>query len=238
MTRLLALALLFTLSITWAREVPPLKGPIVDEVGLIPWSLKKKLELGLADFKKQTGNQVQVLIIEGLEDETIEGFSIKVTDKWKLGSSSADNGVLFLLAMKERQMRIEVGQGLEGVLTDAKSGRIIDATVPFFRQGKYADGIVVALNSITHTLGGELKNVPVYPTKRRRDKTGLGFFVFLIVLMMLFGRGRRSSLAWFLLGNIAGRGGRSYGGFSGGGLGGGWSGGGGGFSGGGASGRW
>lgn len=216
----------------WALEIPKLSGPVVDEAGLISLSAERKIADVLKSFKVQFGPQIQVLTLETLDNTPLEEASIKITDAWKLGSESGDNGVLFLIAKKERQMRIEVGQGLEGMLTDVKSARILDLATPYFAQGDFDLGVSVALNAIMGQLGGENAKTDMVPvaSKKQMNKNpkGLIFFVILFLFLIFGGRGRRRR-SWFLYG-----GGRSSGGFSGGG----WSGGGGGFSGGGASGRW
>ncbi len=213
-------------------EVPPLEGPVMDQAGLISLSARREIAQKLKNFKKNYGPQIQLLTIDSLNGAPLEEASMNIVDKWKLGSEEGDNGVLFLIAAKERQMRIEVGQGLEGMLTDAKSGRILDLTTPYFASGQFDQGVSIALNAIMGQLGGDATgNIPVASKKKMtRDPRGLIYFVILFFFLILGGRGRRRR-SWFLYGHGGSRGG--FGGGSGG-----WSGGGGGFSGGGASGRW
>ncbi len=188
-------------------------------------------------------------MVPELEDETIESYSIKVVDKWKLGSEDKDDGVLLLVATQDRKVRIEVGQGLEGDLPDALAGRIIRAgIVPFFKQNQTGAGILVGLSMIAESVGGKLENIPAPKITKtsRKSGTGLSFLLYLgffLIGPLLFGRRRRGGVATAVLGGMlmgsamsGRRGGSGGGGFGGGG--GGFGGGGGGFSGGGASGSW
>ena len=242
---LLVLGLVCSLwaSPVFSLEVPRHTGPVVDVAGVLSRSDNAKISASLLQFQRAYGPQLQVLVVPDLEDETIEGYSIKVVDAWKLGAEGEDNGVLLLVATQDRKVRIEVGRGLEGDLPDALAGRIIrTGIIPFFKQGQTGAGIVVGLGMIAESVGGKLENIPV-PRMRRAKRGGgnLGFLVFLGLLLIgpiLFGRGRRrrgvgtALLGGVLLGSLMG------GGRGGGGFGGGFGGGGGGFSGGGASGGW
>lgn len=242
--KLITSFLLLFLSISLvAREVPSIRGPVMDEAGIFSKRDIQIISNSLYNLKKTDGAELQLYVINSLEGESIEGYSIKVTDKWKLGNAKKDNGILFLIAIKDRKMRIEVGQGFEGVLPDALAGRIIDSIKPYFKDGDYRSGIVNGLSLITKSIGGELQNSP--KVRKRRKKSGginIGSLIFIIfVLSSMFGRRRGGRggglLTALLIGSVLG-GGRSYGsggGFSGGG---GSFGGGGGFSGGGASGGW
>jgi uncharacterized protein len=229
----------------FSLDVPKLIGPVVDLSGALSRSDQEKISASLLQFQRKYGPQLQVLVVPKLEDETIESYSIKVVDKWKLGAKDKDNGVLLLVATEDHKVRIEVGRGLEGDLPDALAGRIIrTGIIPFFKQGQTGAGIVVGLGMIAESVGGKLENIPA-PRMRRAKRGGvnLGFPLFLSFFLIgpiLFGRGRRrrgfgtALLGGMLLGSLMG-GGRGVGG---GGFGGGFGGGGGGFSGGGASGGW
>ena len=232
-----------------ALDVPKLTGPVVDLAGVLSQSDQKKISASLLQFQRDYGPQLQVLVVPKLEDETIESYSIKVVDEWKLGSEDKDDGVLLLVATQDRKVRIEVGQGLEGDLPDALAGRIIRAgIIPFFKQDQTGAGILVGLSMIAESVGGKLENIPtpqMHKTKRKGG-SGLGFLLYLgffLIGPLLFGRRRRGGMATAILGGMlmgsamSGRGGGfgGGGGFSGGG---GFGGGGGGFSGGGASGSW
>jgi uncharacterized protein len=246
-----ALLLLSLVGSLWASpvfslDVPKLTGPVVDVAGVLSRSDQAKISASLLQFQRSYGPQLQVLVVPKLEDETIESYSIKVVDAWKLGAKDKDNGVLLLVATQDRQVRIEVGRGLEGDLPDAAAGRIIRAgIIPFFQQDQIGAGVLVGLNLIAESIGGKLEGIPA-PQMRRAKRGGrmnLGYLLFLGFFLLgpsLFGRGRRGGVGsalvgGMLLGSLMG-GGR--GGYSGGLGGGGFSGGGGGFAGGGASGGW
>ncbi len=238
--------------------VPSLTGPVVDAGGIISTQTQGYLDQELRALRDSTGTQLVVLTVPELEGEDIAQFSIRVVEQWQLGDAEKDRGVLLLLAVKERKLRIEVGQGLEGDLTDAYSKRIIDKRiVPLFRNGDYDAGIISGVNAIASitdpnfSFGGEADaggGVPI-----RKGPTGLigmllHFFPFLlffgvmILMHVMRGGGRHSAYRRGYIGGLGGGfgAGGGFGGFGGGGSrgGGGFGGGGGGFSGGGASGEW
>ena len=218
-----------------AKEVPALM-PVVDQAGLLSPQDKAQLTNALVAIKQQTGNEIAVLTIPSLDGESLEGYSLKVAEKWKLGSKEKDNGVLFLIAINDRKMRIEVGQGLEGDLPDARAGQIIRAIGPYFKRGEYKTGIVLGVSHIAKNIGVELKNAPRVRNKRAgKSNSGL-FLISILILSFIFrGRGGGGLMSGLLLGSMMGGSSRRS---SGGSFGGGSFGGGGGFSGGGASGGW
>lgn len=227
-----------------ALEVPKLTGPAMDLAGVLSPADQTKIAASLLQFQRSYGPQLQLLVVPALEDETIESYSIKVVDKWQLGTKAKDDGVLLLVATGDHKVRIEVGQGLEGDLPDALAGRIIRAgIIPFFKQDQFSAGIVTGLSMIAESLGGKLENIPAprLNTNNRSSGSGLGFLFYLLVFLIgpiLLGGRRRGGVGTALLaGMFLGGMGGGRGGFGGGG-GGGFGGGGGGFSGGGASGSW
>lgn len=138
-----------------ALDVPQLAGRIVDLAHVLPTSTVESLTARLAAHETQSSNQAVVLIIPSLEGDVIENYSHRVATTWKLGQKGTDNGVLLLVAIKERKVRIEVGYGLEGVLTDARSARIIrNEIVPHFRAGDIAGGVSEGVNAILKTIEG------------------------------------------------------------------------------------
>lgn len=226
--------------------VPPHTGLVIDRAGLLTARDERRLAGSLQAFSQTTGAQIQVLTIPSLEGEALEAYSIRVAETYRLGDKTKGNGVLLLIALKERKVRIEVGEGVEHLITDVQAGRIIrNQMAPYFRKGDYRNGILAAVQTIAAMLGGDLKNAPrVHQSHSRGRPMSMGsFLLFLFIFFILpriFGRRRGGGLlAGLLLGSALG-GRRSYGGgFGGGSFGGGFSGGGGGgFSGGGASGGW
>lgn len=146
------------------RAVPPLEGKRVhDEANVLSSNTVEQLEVQLKHYEDSTSNQIAILIIKSLEGDAIEDYAIRVAhynpvkkEGWGLGQADKDNGVLLLIAVEDRKMRIEVGYGLEGVLTDALSSRIIrNEMVPNFRRGDYDAGVLLAINAIVRAIGGE-----------------------------------------------------------------------------------
>jgi uncharacterized protein len=136
--------------------IPELKKRVTDLTGTLSQQEQQSLENELKNFEDQKGSQIAVLVVPSTGDETIEQYSIRVVEKWKLGRKDVDDGVLLLIAKQDRELRIEVGYGLEGVLTDALSKRIISQViVPEFRQGHFYNGIQQGLDIIMTAVEGE-----------------------------------------------------------------------------------
>jgi len=256
---LMAAALLVTFGLfpLAALDAPDMNGPVNDLAGIMETAEKTELAAYLQAVSDQTGVQVAVLTVDSLKGDSIEAFSMRVAEKWKLGDREKDTGALLVVAVEDRALRIEVGYGLEGELTDMKSGLIIrNVIAPAFKNGNYGAGIIAGAQNMVGIATGNAEivaqNVRNPPAE---DDSGSGFagivFFFIFMLLMMGGAGRRrhggGGLLWgLLLGSMlnSGRSGRSTGwsgrsgggGFSGGG--GGFSGGGGSFGGGGASGGW
>jgi uncharacterized protein len=226
---------------------PPPTRRISDYAGALAAANRDRLEAKLADRERTSRNQVVVAIFRSLEGESLEDFSIRLAEKWKIGQKGLDNGVIFLIFLQDRKMRIEVGYGLEPTLTDAISSSILSEVVaPRFREGKIAEGIEAGLDAIDAAIRGEYR-AESRRGARRGDRVPaivpLGF-VILVILGMIIAAQRNAARArrngW--TGGSRGWGGGPYyggGGFGGGSSsGGGFSGGGGSFGGGGSSGRW
>lgn len=235
----------------FALEVPRLKGRINDNAGVLSSSAASDLENYLAAVEKATGAQIALLTVPSLEGDSLESLSLRVAESWGLGSAENDNGALLLVAMEERKIRIEVGYGLEPVLTDAMSGYIIrESIVPEFKSGNFDRGIAAGLQAMGGVVTGDTPISIEEVEESQRQEEGGGIPIFFVVFIIVFllgrvGRYRRyrrrgmSPMSAFFLGSMLGgasRGGSSSGGFSS--SGGGFSGGGGGFGGGGASGGW
>lgn len=149
------LSIFFLASAGWCLDVPPLTGRVVDQAHLLSPSAISDLNAALAAHESKTSNQVAILTIASLEGHPLEEFSHQVATAWALGQKGTDNGVLFLIAVQEKKVRIEVGYGLEGTLTDAKSSRIIrHEVVPRFRAGDFSGGIIAGTHAILGTIEG------------------------------------------------------------------------------------
>ena len=150
-------ALLATLAAftAFAADVPYLTGRVVDNAEILSPAARQKLDAAMAAHEKATTNQVVVLTVGSLDGESVEGFATRVFEAWKLGQKGKDNGVLVLVAPNDRRMRIEVGYGLEGTLTDAQAARIIrDRMTPRFKANDYDGGVIAGVLSIVGTLEG------------------------------------------------------------------------------------
>lgn len=216
-------------------RVPDLTGPVVDLVHIITPKDREYIERQIREVQDQGLAQLQVLTVPELEGLSIEEASIKVVDNWKLGDQKTDKGLLVLVANKERRIRIEVGQGLEGIIPDVVARRIVsDTIVPFFKQGVPSQGLVQGIDKIIEVIRNQSDPVVAKPRQSIYKKyEGLFFLIFLLLLsgLNLFGRRFRGRYYGGGFGGFGGGGGWSGGG-------GGWSGGGGGFSGGGSSDGW
>jgi len=153
---LVALGMMLAVVSAWALDVPPLRGRVNDLAGILSPDAVKRLESALAAFEASDSTQVVVLTVPSLEGDTIEGFSIKTAQKWGIGQKGKDNGALVVVSKGDREVRIEVGRGLEGSLTDALSGRIIDhVIVPEFKKGDFNAGVEQGVEKIMAAVRGE-----------------------------------------------------------------------------------
>ena len=181
---LLLLAGLVLPGFVLALDVPPLTGRIVDTAQLITPDLAASLSQEIAAHERRTGNQVAVLTLPSLQGEPLEEFSHRVATTWKLGQKGTDNGVLLLVAAQDRRIRIEVGYGLEGVLTDAVTSRIIRTEmVPRFRAGEYSQGIAAGLRAILGTIEGTYTVPANTPRPVQRENEGR-WNVFLVAVLL------------------------------------------------------
>jgi uncharacterized protein len=250
-TAFLLLALVAAVAPADLRVPPAPDRRISDYAGALTPAQRDRLEQQLVEREQGSGNQVVVAIFRSLDGESLEDFSIRLAQAWRIGQKGLDNGVIFLVFLDDRKMRIEVGYGLEPTLTDAVSSSILrDVVAPRFREGKVAEGIGAGLDAIEAAIKGTYRA----PAARRAPPSGsLSFAQLLLLLVVLggigvavvpslfFDRGARRN-GW--TGHGTGWGGpfMGGGGFGGGGgsssSSGGFSGGGGSFGGGGASGSW
>lgn len=172
-----------------AVDPPALKGYVNDYAGMLTPARAAGLEQALRDFERSDSTQIVVLTVPNLEGEDIESFSIRVADSWKIGQKGTDNGVILLVAQAERKVRIEVGRGLEGKLTDLLSGRIIRTEIsPRFKAGDYDGGIVAGVNAIAAVVKGEYTAAPRDLQQGKKGAPPLmTLLVFLAVAAVFFG---------------------------------------------------
>jgi uncharacterized protein len=153
---LLALALMWPFAASADVAIPQLTGRVVDQTGTLSSGDIAALSQKLQDFETRKGSQVAVLIVPTTDPETIEQFSIRVAEAWKIGRKKVDDGAVLVVAKNDRHLRIEVGYGLEGALTDVTSRRIIDEDItPKFRSGDFAGGIVAGVDRMIRVIDGE-----------------------------------------------------------------------------------
>jgi uncharacterized protein len=237
-----AIASLFLVTVTMAQiAFPELTGRVVDGANLLSDTKEEEIVDMLRQHEDTGGDQVVVATVQSLQGRTIEEFAVELARYWGIGQEGRNNGVLLLVAPNERQVRIKVGYGLEGVLTDARAATIIaNEIVPPFRAGDRAKGIVQGVQGILAAL--EKRPDTVSGVAPEKQKFALPpviiFFIFIMIILSLrsFGRASRRH-------NMRGHrdwhtGGRMSGGSFSGGRSGGFSGGGGSFGGGGSSGSW
>jgi uncharacterized protein len=231
------ISLLLAAQAAFSLQIPEKpKGRVSDYAGLLTNDQKVRLDAQLQRYEEETTNQIAVAIFRSLEGESLEDFSIRLAEKWKIGTRR-DNGVILIVFLDNRKLRVEVGYGLEGALTDATSSSIIRNDIaPRFRQGDYYGGIEAGIQKIIEAARGEYKAEP------NDEQKGIGWknlliLALLFVILPFFAApiwsGRRR---YYTVGSGGWGSGGDYSG--GGSSGGGFSGGGGGFGGGGASGGW
>jgi uncharacterized protein len=243
------MAMLFCMAIVFVpllfsqdEEIPTIVDPVTDSTGTLTRSEYYSLRKMIIRFEDSTSNQIVVLMVPSLRGNDIRDRAIRILEKNKIGQKGKDNGVLIFIAKDDRQISIEVGYGLEGVLTDALCDKIIRSEIrPKFRENDYYGGIAAAITAMSLAIKGE------YTAEGKRQAMNDWIPIVIIILVIVFSvisslRGRRYSLSshgrksynnWWW----GGGGGSGFGSFGGGG-GGGWSAGGGSFGGGGASGSW
>jgi uncharacterized protein len=217
-----ARAVFLALLVCWAGvaaadvAVPPLSGRVVDQTGTLSSDDIASLTQTLKGLELRKGSQIAVLIVPTTEPETIEQYSIRVAEAWKIGRKKIDDGALLVVAKNDRKLRIEVGYGLEGALTDATAKRIIDEIItPKFRSGDFAGGVTAGVNRMIGVIDGE----PL-PAPAQRQQSGsvndlnpsvfIGLFIASFFLRATLGRllgsfatgGIAGLLIWFLVGSI------------------------------------
>src|SRR4051794_12786142 len=202
--------------------VPPLTGRVVDKTATLSSGDIASLDQTLKNFEARKGSQVAALIVPTTQPETIEQYSLRIAEAWKIGRKKVDDGAILVVAKDDRKLRIEVGYGLEGALTDVTAKRIIDEVItPKFRGGDFAGGITDGVDRILRVIDGEPLPAPV---RRQQNSPGLlgdidPFNPFLIIALIvlgglmrgLFGRlfgslatgGLVAALFWFIAASVA-----------------------------------
>ena len=185
-----------------APQFPPLTGRVVDEAGLLTPAQRQQLTGVLAQFEAATKRQVVVATVKSLQGYPIEDYGVQLGRAWGIGEKGKNTGAILLVAPNERKVRIEVGYGLEGELTDSISSTIINQRIlPAFRQGQYGQGIVTGTGAILQALGwtGANAAIPLPPVRPAAAAPGagdpLGFLPMLLFMLMI----------WFLVWRLFGR---------------------------------
>jgi uncharacterized protein len=228
-------------------KFPPLTGRVVDDAGVLSTSTQSQLTDMLAAHERATGEQVVVVTLDSLQGYTFEDYGYQLGRYWGIGQKGKNTGVILIVAPKQHKVRIEVGYGLEGQLTDAISATIIQNYIlPSFKRGDFDAGVLAGTTSIIQALSGNTISPPPPPPQPIPFWSGpweivviwcLLFFGAWGYFLVLWFRHRNDPHSWATYGGDGWSSG-SFGGGSSGGGGGGFSGGGGSFGGGGASGSW
>ncbi len=212
----------FAADVTEPIAVPKLTGRVVDLTGTLTAPERDAVVAKLEAFEKAKGAQVSVLLVPSIGPEALEDFATRVTDAWKLGRAGVDDGVLFVIAKQERRMRIQTGRGVQGVLTDALSKRIIaEIVTPRFRAGDFSGGVAAGVDAITQAIEGETLPEPAQGASRGKsgslssieDFFWIAFFAVPMAGMLLrgllgrfLGAGLTSGItgfvAWLLFGSL------------------------------------
>ncbi len=221
--RALLLALLLCWPIAAASQVavPPVSGRVVDRTATLSADDIDTLTQRLKDLERRKGSQVAVLIVPSTQPESIEQFTIRVAEAWKIGRKKIDDGALLVVAKNDHKLRIETGYGLEGALTDITARRIIDEViVPRFRTGDFSGGISAGVDRMIRVIDGEPLPVPKPEASHQVDPTLLnivfspfgllGYAAMAAMMRGLLGRlfgsgvtaGIVGALMWLLLGSI------------------------------------
>lgn len=182
---LLVIGLLSFIIAAQAAELPALTGRVVDNAGIIDASTEAALTSKLAAFEQKSSDQVVVATINTLDGEPLEDFANRLFRHWQLGQADEDNGILLLVVHGDRKMRIEVGYGLEGTLTDLHTKLIIENTmVPAFRQGDFSGGISRAVDDIILVLEGNAAELEA--RAERNEDSGAGFDPDTVITLIFF----------------------------------------------------
>lgn len=195
LTGLVILLILVLISASAAAlDVPPLKGHVNDYAHMLSPGSKRQLEALLTDFERQDSTQIAVLTIPSLKGDSLEDFSIRVADAWKIGQAGSDNGAILLVVKNDRKIRIEVGYGLEGRLTDLVSGRIIrNVIAPQFKNGNFNQGIADGVSAMIQAVKGEYSGSDQqHPARGSKSRHGTPIAVIIALFFLINALGRVS----------------------------------------------
>src|SRR6266446_1587880 len=202
--------------------VPPLKARVTDLTGTLSGTQQQDLERRLREFESRKGSQIAVLMLPSTEPETIEEYSIRVAEAWKIGRARVDDGVILVVAKNDRKLRVEVGRGLEGAIPDAVAKRVVsDVIAPHFRTGDFYGGVTAGTDALMKLIEGEGLPAPqsgviIRGVSRTIDfQTILLLFIALVltdaIFRRLFGRvigagvsgGIVGAIVWLVAGVLA-----------------------------------
>jgi len=192
--RILGVLLCMAVLLPWAAaalEVPALMGRVNDYGGMLPPEAERRLETLLKELEEKDSTQVVVLTVPSLDGDSLEDFSMRVAERWKIGRKGFDNGAILVIARDDRKVRIEVGYGLEGRLTDLTAGRIIrDRIVPEFRAGRFDQGVLNGVVALTEVVRGEFQAPAQPPTGPAASGVEdlMPFVLVFIFLVFMLGR--------------------------------------------------
>ncbi len=209
MNKLIAIILLFYPIIANAYVSPGSpEGFVNDFAGVIPPEKEQELEFLLSDYEKKTGNEIAVVMINSFENETPETYAVRLFEEWEIGKKGKDNGALFVSAIQDRKMRIEVGYGLEGMLTDVEANNITDNIIPpYFKSEEYSEGAISAVVAMISAIDADYVISSSIAAQIPPPQNGGGFhigdyFWFVIFIFMWMGSILARSRSWWLGGVI------------------------------------
>ncbi len=181
-------------------EIPPLKSRVTDTTGTLTKNQASELESILRSFQLQKGAEIVLLIVPSVKPETIESYSIRLAEKWKIGRKKIDDGAILLVAKNDKKVRIEVGYGLEGAIPDITANRIIrKLIIPYFKEDNFYMGVRSGLMAMINAASGESLPPPPKTAKRPQKSSNIMFIFFLLVVSSLLLRSLvGSSIATFL----------------------------------------
>lgn len=241
-TNSIIIAIILQTAVYAENNFPALTDRVVDEAGVLDSRGYQQLRRMLQEYEDKTGTQIVVAVLKNLRGNEISDYAVELARKWQIGQKDKNTGLLILVAFEERKVRIEVGYGLEGLMTDARSKYIIENIIkPEFKAGKYQQGLLRGVLTVIEILSGGEQTGEIDKTasesvshkKKNKSSMWINLLFWFIIILFMVSRSF-SGRSGYRGGGFYGGGG--FGGFSGGG--GGFSGGGGSFGGGGASGDW